>query len=90
VRLKVRATGKGTEDDPIRPDLSTIPEIANLHKALDKYRKTHKKEITDITFYTVQVINYDEKNEQFEVEIKVNKDALDKLPDEIKSILEKL
>jgi len=90
MRIEVRAIGKGTEEDPIRPDLSTIPEIVNLREALDEYRKTHKKEITNITFYTLQVINYDEKNRQFEVEIKVNKDALDKLPDEIKSILEKL
>ena len=65
--LRVRKTGTGTEDNPIRPDLDSIPELAEFHKALQKLRQLNI-DIRDISFYTVQVKF--ETNNEFEIEIK--------------------
>jgi len=80
----VPKVGKGTDEDPIRPDLSAISEIAELHKVLNDFRAIGK-EIQNIIFYTVNV-KQDLGNE-FEVEITIP-DKLPDVPDEVKKAWE--
>jgi len=84
---KCRKIGKGTEDDPIRPDLSSIPAIAELHKILDLLRHKHK-EITNITFYIAQVKS--ETDTEFEVEIIVTDNLPNNIPEEVRKAWLKL
>mgnify|MGYP000341891430 CR=1 FL=1 len=79
-RLRCPKIGKGTEEDPIRPDLS-IPEIAILHRALDNLRAS-KKEIQNVTFYIVQVEQ--DLGDSFEVEIVLPKELPPNVPDEVR------
>jgi len=80
-------TGSGIDDDPIRPDLSSIPEIVELHKLLDQLR-AKDKEVQNRTFYIVH-IKRDLGNE-FEVEIILPDDLPPDTPDEVKQAWEKL
>ncbi len=84
---KCKKIGKGTEYDPIRPDLSTIPAIAELHKILDLLRHKHR-EITNVTFYIAQVKS--ETDNDFEVEIIVPDSLPNNVPEEVKRIWRKL
>ena len=61
-----KKTGKGSHDDPIRPHLSSIPEIAKLHKILDALRQKGI-EIQNQTFYIMQIKR--DLGDEVEVEI---------------------
>ncbi len=81
-KIKVKKIGKGTEDDPIRPDLDSIEQIKQFNEVISKYQ------ITNVTFYTVRVTK--ELNGELEVEIDFPNSIPKDLPEEVKIAWRKL
>ena len=64
LRHKCKKIGKGTEDDPIRPQLPKA--FDDFHQELINWAKNNR-EITNVTFYIMQVVK--ETDTEFEVEV---------------------
>jgi len=58
--------GTGTHEDPYRPDINAIPEVAMINKRLNAYRLLGA-EIKDICFYIVKVLN--DLGAEFKIEV---------------------
>jgi len=62
--IKCKKIGKGTEEDPIRPELPT--HFSDFHKALINFKKDND-ELPNVTYYTTTTVG--ETDTEFEVEI---------------------
>lgn len=86
-KLKLKKIGDGSEDNPFRPDINSVPEIAELNKILNKYRDRNK-EFKNITFYIIHS-TYNEELDEFEIELILSGLPYD-IPDDVKLAHEKL
>jgi len=63
----VRKIGSGTFEDPYRPNIMEISEIAKVNKRLQAYRQLGI-EVRNITFYNVKIV--EDLKTQFKIEVK--------------------
>jgi len=66
-RFRVRKTGTGTLEDPIRSDERTHTPMKELHDILDDLR-ARGLEVRGKTFYIMRVIRYTDDEVDIEVE----------------------
>jgi len=65
--FRVRKTGTGTLEDPIRPDERPHTPMKELHDVLDDLR-ARGLEVRNKTFYVMRVVEYTDDEVEIEIE----------------------